>query len=403
VVALPQEIVRRLGAIVLSPISAAPRTPDMALLLWVSLSLFAGAGLLVIHTLMMRRRRQWARVERAGHAPLRITPESGPYVVGVFAPEVVIPEWVHALSPTDRALILAHEDAHIAAHDPLLLCTAALGVVCMPWHPAMWWMYRRLRLAIELDCDQRLLRAGVAADRYGNLLLTAAQYRQQPPQGPHHWSPAFAARPSHLERRLLAMTTRRTAPQRRVSVAAGALGLVLVLAACESALPTAADIETMTAKSATTALTRLPLAATASDSIGTQYFVDGKPVAEAEAQLLKEQQIASVNVRLGSHTNFREIRIVSRAAAASSGPATASAPTDGPGASAPVPLMRSTAKPLLIVDGVLQADDAALNSIRPETIEMVEVLKGDVAKANYSDPRAANGVVIVKTKKPGAK
>lgn len=51
----------------------------------------------------------------------------------------------------------------------------------MPWNPALWWIVRRLRLAIETDCDRRVLHAGTDVHAYGVLLLNAAaRYARAP-------------------------------------------------------------------------------------------------------------------------------------------------------------------------------------------------------------------------------
>jgi TonB family protein len=49
---------------------------------------------------------------------------------------------------------------------------AGVLLVATPWNPLLWWQFRRLRAAIEMDCDRRVLR-GRPGDRraYGELLL----------------------------------------------------------------------------------------------------------------------------------------------------------------------------------------------------------------------------------------
>ena len=59
------------------------------------------------------------------------------------------------------------------------------------------------------------------------------------------------------------------------------------------------------------------------------------------------------------------------------------------------------AKPLLVIDGKLVKLDS-LNNISPNDIEAVKVLKGAEATALYGS-EAANGVLLVFTKKPKAK
>jgi len=46
-----------------------------------------------------------------------------------------------------------------------------------PWNPALWWQWKRLRLAVEMDCDARVLAQGRSAAAYGQLLLEVGRRR----------------------------------------------------------------------------------------------------------------------------------------------------------------------------------------------------------------------------------
>jgi hypothetical protein len=120
--------------------------------------------------------------------------------------EIVLPRWALALDGPSRSLLIQHEREHIRARDPLLMHASALAVMLMPWNAALWWIHRRLRLAIELDCDARVLASGAdrAVDdaRYGELLLTVATRRSR-----HFFQvvPAFLDHTSSLSRRIASM------------------------------------------------------------------------------------------------------------------------------------------------------------------------------------------------------
>ena len=58
-----------------------------------------------------------------------------------------------------------------------MLALAQLALLVMPWNLALWWQIRRLRVAVELDCDARVLRSGDVRF-YGDLLLDVARPRQ---------------------------------------------------------------------------------------------------------------------------------------------------------------------------------------------------------------------------------
>ncbi|MGD2121092.1 MAG: M56 family metallopeptidase, partial [Gemmatimonadota bacterium] len=147
-----------------------PETMDGPLtLLWLlsSLSLLA-ATLWAARRLHLARRR-WKK-QRVGAWEVLVSEGLGPAVLGLLRPVIVVPPWVLELSPEKQEMILLHEIEHQGARDPALLVLGLTMVAFMPWNPALWWMGRRLHLAVEGDCDARVLARGVPARRYGSLL-----------------------------------------------------------------------------------------------------------------------------------------------------------------------------------------------------------------------------------------
>jgi bla regulator protein blaR1 len=49
----------------------------------------------------------------------------------------------------------------MAAHDPLLPRVAQLMVALAPWNLPAWWQLRRLRFAIQVDSDARVLQTNI--------------------------------------------------------------------------------------------------------------------------------------------------------------------------------------------------------------------------------------------------
>jgi TonB family protein len=125
--------------------------------------------------------------------------------------------------------VLRHEEEHRRARDPLLLFGAAVLVALMPWNPALWWCAHRLRLAVELDCDARVLAVHGRPERYGLLLMMMAQRRSA---AATTLAPALTSPTSNLERRIIAM--RRTAPRlaRAQLLAFSALAIASIVVAC---------------------------------------------------------------------------------------------------------------------------------------------------------------------------
>ncbi len=219
-VAASQSIRARVARVVGSADPLVIRVWLLASLLWLALLARAAIG-------VRRRRAHWRTVEIDGTTVL-VSPGVGPAVVGALAPRVVIPQWALGLDAPARALMLRHEHEHIRARDPLLLLGAALAMTLAPWNAALWLLVRRLRLAIEIDCDQRVLRASAQRREYGELLLTVGARR-----GPSlPFATSLAERRPFLERRIRAMTTTNPRYPRLISAAC----VVLVVAAGTAAV-----------------------------------------------------------------------------------------------------------------------------------------------------------------------
>jgi hypothetical protein len=159
--------------------------------------------------------------------PVLVTDLVGPATVGLLRSRVLLPQWVLALPGTERQYVVRHEEEHRRAHDALLLFVASLPLLLMPWNLAMWWQLRRLCLAVEMDCDNRVVGALGDATAYGELLLKVAQASSGGPR----LQPALLGGMGTLEHRLtvlLAPTPLRYV--QRFLLPAFAFGLLLVVA-----------------------------------------------------------------------------------------------------------------------------------------------------------------------------
>lgn len=120
------------------------------------------------------RKRRWKRDSVAG-AQVYVTEGVGPAVVGLLRPRIVVPRWVTVAPPTQQAAVLAHEQSHLDARDPQLLTFGLTLLVCMPWNLPLWWQLHRLRYAIEVDCDARVLLGGIDPMHYGETLISVGE------------------------------------------------------------------------------------------------------------------------------------------------------------------------------------------------------------------------------------
>jgi TonB family protein len=202
-------------------------------LLWGGLSIALLGFVIVAAARLDLQRRRWRSVTVDG-TPVFVSANLGPAVIGVVRARLVIPEWTLELEPNLRDLMLEHEREHIRVGDPLLLAAAGVLLALMPWNLGLWWQWRRLRLALEMDCDVRVLRRHPDPARYGGLLLEVSQ------RASHSLLPiaAFHEPMSLLERRIRAFTTgqpTRLGLQVAVSTVAAVL---LAVGACEAPRPT---------------------------------------------------------------------------------------------------------------------------------------------------------------------
>lgn len=191
------------------------------LVLWTAGSALFGVLLLLAHRRLSRERATWP-VEHMAGSQVRVSTDLGPAVVGWRRPEIVVPRWALAMTRDEQRLIVLHEREHLEAGDQHLLALTLLLVLLAPWNPAHWWMLQRLRLAIEIDCDRRALRAGAALRSYGELLVRLGS------RGRRTLLPvaALAERGSTLVRRVRAFTA---APPRARWVSGGVAGAIAVL------------------------------------------------------------------------------------------------------------------------------------------------------------------------------
>jgi bla regulator protein blaR1 len=146
---------------------------------------------------LARHARRWP-THRFGTQSVTVAQEVGPAVFGWLRPRVVFPRWLLSAPPETQRMALLHEREHLVARDSQILTSAMLLFALFPWNAPLAWMLRRLRFAMEVDCDARVVRGGADAASYGEALLYVSQ-RQVSAPAP---SIALIERPSQLERRI---------------------------------------------------------------------------------------------------------------------------------------------------------------------------------------------------------
>lgn len=231
----------------------------------------AVAWLMLSMSFLMRVVREVRRVHRlpqtmpvrsiAGTS-VRVSDAVGPAAIGGRTPSIVLPAWVLEMDAKLVDLVVQHEREHLDAGDTRLLMLGLGWLVLMPWQLPLWWAWHRMRLAIELDCDARVLRRGATPRSYAQLLLFITQRRGNMRLHESFAGPlllAFNPQRHHLERRISAMTARsRKHPVRLMLVGAAIAATATLAAAIPAPRVVENEVRTNPSSSAETRVGALP-------------------------------------------------------------------------------------------------------------------------------------------------
>ncbi|HET8798326.1 MAG TPA: M56 family metallopeptidase, partial [Thermoanaerobaculia bacterium] len=169
-----------------------------------------------------------------------------PSVIGSLRPVILLPaSTLTGLTPQQIEMVLAHELAHIRRHDFFVNLLQAFVETLMFYHPAVWWMSRRVRIERENCCDD--LAVAVCGDpiQYARALTRLEELRD------HALPVAVAANGGSLLdriRRIAADRAESTGISSRWAAAAAMLAIVATIVALPS-LPALAQREKKAAAS----------------------------------------------------------------------------------------------------------------------------------------------------------
>ncbi|MGC8520066.1 MAG: M56 family metallopeptidase [Steroidobacteraceae bacterium] len=169
---------------------------------WGMLSVASIARLIMASATLRNRSRRWPVTALEGVA-VTVSDDLGPAVLGILHPRIIVPRWLLEEAAERRSAVLSHESEHLRAHDGRWLLAGLLLVTLLPWNLPLRWLWRRLRLAIEVDCDARVVRRGLQPVAYGAELLAIAT---RTPPAPRPAIGLFERR-SQLARRIRILVT----------------------------------------------------------------------------------------------------------------------------------------------------------------------------------------------------
>jgi TonB-dependent SusC/RagA subfamily outer membrane receptor len=332
---------------------------------------------------LSRERRDWADGV-VGGAHVGVSNALGPAAVGIVRPRVVIPRWVLALDDAAQRAIVAHEQEHQRTRDPALLVAGLVAVVLMPWNAGVWLAWRGLRLAIEFDCDERVLARGVDRAGYAQVLLGAWGLTRG------SWLPTAAlTRASGLGSRvqhLMRPEPRRRGMKTLLGIAAAA---VLVIAACETPAP-----QQIAGPPGPDASRNVAAAVMTTDPL---VIIDG--VRQRGDTLVIRALQGDVTVYGNAAQDAGDRISVGRNVPRI---AVDSVRVSNDGVRPERTASENAGEPSVAAGGGNRAVSRILAKISPDSIASIEVLKGNAATAEYG-PEAAHGVIIITTKAPAKK
>lgn len=109
---------------------------------------------------------------------LRVSADiDAPQTAGALRPTILVPPRLLAAPARERRALLAHELAHIARADCLLLLAGAVARAIYWVTPAPWLALGRLRARAEDAADDAALRTGIPSSSYAAQLVAVARER----------------------------------------------------------------------------------------------------------------------------------------------------------------------------------------------------------------------------------
>ncbi len=154
-------------------------------------------------------------------------------VIGVIKPVILLPaSLAMGLAPQQLEALLAHELAHIRRFDLVVNLLQRLVEALLFFHPAVWFVSRRVSIERERACDDTVVAAGWQRVNYADALVRMAELSSSPHNSQFADQvtavAASGGKPSDLKRRVLRLLGHDDLPKVRLTQA-GLTMFVVVL------------------------------------------------------------------------------------------------------------------------------------------------------------------------------
>lgn len=101
---------------------------------------------------------------------------SVPTAIGFLKPVILIPEWaLRELPAEELKIILLHEFTHLRRWDDWTNLAQKIVRTIFVFHPAVWWIEKRLSLEREMACDDAVLAQTANPRAYAECLVSLAE------------------------------------------------------------------------------------------------------------------------------------------------------------------------------------------------------------------------------------
>ena len=161
---------------------------------------------------------QWALGTRA---EIRYVPDIQPVTCGVRRPVVLLPDTITSHRPEIQRVVLVHELLHVQRRDWIWMMGEEVVRAVLWFHPGIWWLVSRVRLAREEVVDELTVLATGQRRAYLEALLAFADASALAPGA------AFARRP-HLLRRMILISKEAVMSSKRIVVSCMVLAVAVI-------------------------------------------------------------------------------------------------------------------------------------------------------------------------------
>ena len=119
----------------------------------------------------------WRQIRDEGRRPMLVLSDTvtTAAVLGCGAPVIAVaPSLVRTLDADELDRVLIHEWAHVQRRDDLVNILQVVVRIVAGWHPAAWWIDRRLHIEREIACDEMTVELTGSARSYAACLVKLA-------------------------------------------------------------------------------------------------------------------------------------------------------------------------------------------------------------------------------------